>query len=329
MMKLKYLFDNRELTHMILKNWDHDSDKPDILDNYRISANAVYPFLKDGKVFILRFSPVEEHTADTISAELEFLEYLRSGGYPVPETLTSKNGNELELVNTPWGDYLAVVFKRVPGNALYKIEITDDVIYGYGKSLGRLHSLSQQYHPGRFKRLSWREQLDWSDTVLSEFTDEKEARNEIEILRTYLSGLPADNDNYGLVHYDFETDNVFYNEDDGSFYAIDFDDAHYHWFAVDIDQALDGLFRDLSSRNPEEIQDFFIDGYRSEFPIQDSMLELMPVFRRYANLNGYARIVRSTEEKWNHEPDWMIELREKLLQSMKIRSIDFGKPIIA
>ena len=327
MMKLKYLFDNRDLTHMILNNWDHDTDKPGILDNYRISANAVYPFLKDGDVFILRFSPVEEHTADTILAELEFLEYLRSGGYPVPETLPSKNGNELELVNTPWGDYLAVVFKRVPGNALYKIEITDDVIYGYGKSLGRLHSLSQQYHPERFKRLSWREQLDWSDTVLSEFTNEIEARNEIEILRTYLSGLPADNENYGLIHYDFETDNVFYNEDDGSFYAIDFDDAHYHWFAVDIDQALDGLFRDLSSRNPEEIQGFFINGYRSEFPVQDSMLELMPVFRRYANLKGYARIVRSTEEKWNHEPDWMVELRKKLLQSMKTRSIDFGKPV--
>ena len=329
MMKLKYLFDNRDLTYMILKNWDHDTDKPGILDNYRISANAVYPFIKEDEVFILRFSPVEERTADTILAELEFLEYLRSGGYPVPETLPSKNGNELELVNTPWGDYLAVVFKRVPGDALNRIEITDDVIYGYGKSLGRLHSLSQQYHPRRFKRLSWREQLDWSDTVLSEFNNEIEARNEIEILRTYLSGLPADNENYGLVHYDFETDNVFYNEDDGIFYAIDFDDAHYHWFAVDIDQALDGLFRDLPSRNPEVIQDLFVGGYRLEFPIQDSMLELMPVFRRYANLNGYVRTIRSTTEKWDNEPDWMVELREILSKKMNRRRVDFGKTIIA
>jgi Ser/Thr protein kinase RdoA (MazF antagonist) len=328
MMKLKYLFDNRELAHMILKNWDHDSEKLDILDNYRISANAVYPFLKDDKVFILRFSPVEERTADTIQAELEFLEFLRTENYPVPDTLPSKKGKELELINTPWGDYLAVVFKRVPGNALNRIEITDDIIYGYGKALGRLHSHSQRYHPGRFKRLSWREQLDWVDMILSEFIDEKDARNELEILRTYLSGLPVDDENYGLIHYDFETDNVFYNEDDGSFYAIDFDDAHYHWFAVDIDQALDGLFRDLSSRNPEEIQGFFINGYRSEFPVQDSMLELMPVFRRYANLNGYARIVRSADEKWYHEPDWMIGLREVLAQSMTSRSIDFGKPVL-
>ena len=86
-MKLRNLFDNRELAHMILGNWDHDNDKLDILDNYRISANAVYPFLRDGKVFILRFSPVEERTADTIQAELEFLRFLRSERYPVPDTL--------------------------------------------------------------------------------------------------------------------------------------------------------------------------------------------------------------------------------------------------
>ncbi|MFC1948365.1 phosphotransferase enzyme family protein [Chloroflexota bacterium] len=327
-MKLRNLFDNRELSHMILGNWDHDNDKLDILDNYRISANAVYPFLRDGKVFILRFSPVEERTADTIQAELEFLRFLRSEGYPVPDNLPSKNGNKLEFIHTPWGDYFAVVFERVPGNALYGIEITDDIIYGYGKALGELHILSRRYHPVRYQRISWREQLDWVEYILSEFDTEKAARNELQILRSYLSGLPMNNENYGLVHYDFETDNVFYNEDDGSFHAIDFDDAHYHWFVIDIDQSLDGLFRDLQSRNLEEIKDLFIDGYRSVIPVENSMLELMPVFRRYANLNGYVKILRSAEEKWNHEPEWMVGLRKILSQGMKSRSIDFGKPIL-
>jgi Ser/Thr protein kinase RdoA (MazF antagonist) len=327
MMKLKYLFDNRELTHMILKNWDHDTDRLDILDNYRISANAVYPFFKDGQVFILRFSPVEERTADTIQAELEFLRYLRSQYYPVPDMLPSKNGNELELMNTPWGDYLAVVFERVPGTALARIEITDDIIYGLGKALGKLHSLSQRYHPVRYQRISWREQLDWVESTLAEFDNEKAAQNEVRILSSYLSGLPADNENYGLVHYDFETDNVFYNEDNGNFHVIDFDDAHYHWFVLDIDQALDSLFSELPTRNPEEIKSSFIDGYRSVVSITESMLEMMPVFRRYTNLFGYARILHSAKETWNNEPDWMVELRKKLSQSMRNRSIDFGKPI--
>ncbi|UCD09546.1 MAG: phosphotransferase [Dehalococcoidales bacterium] len=326
MMKLKYLFDNRELAQMILKNWDHDSEKLDILDNFRISANAVYPFLNDSNVNILRFSPVEERTVETIKAELEFLRFLRSEEYPVPDTLPSKNGNELELINTPWGDYLGVVFERVPGNALCRIEITDDIIYGYGKALGEFHILSRRYRPVRYQRISWRDQMDWMESILSEFDTEKAARDEVQILRSCLSGLPADNGNYGLVHYDFETDNVFYN-DDGSFHVIDFDDAHYHWFVIDIDQALDGLFRDLASRNPEEIKGLFISGYCSVIPIQESMLELMPVFRRYANLNGYVKTLRAAKETWNNEPDWMVELRQKLSQAMRNRSIDFGKPI--
>ena len=200
MMKLKYLFDNRELTHMILKNWDHDNNRLDILDNYRISANAVYPFLKDGKAFILRFSPLEERTADTIQAELEYLRYLHSKGYRVPDILISKNGNEMELINTPWGDYLAVVFERVPGSALTRIEITDGIIFGYGKALGELHNLSRLYHPVMYQRISWREQLDWMGTILSEFNNEEAAQNEVQIIRSYLSGLPVDGENYGLVH---------------------------------------------------------------------------------------------------------------------------------
>ena len=44
MMKLKYLFDNRELTHMILKNWDHDSEKLDILD-YASGATGYSVFM--------------------------------------------------------------------------------------------------------------------------------------------------------------------------------------------------------------------------------------------------------------------------------------------
>ncbi len=42
MLKLKYLFDNKDLAHMILNNWEYDYDNPDLLKHYRISSNAVY-----------------------------------------------------------------------------------------------------------------------------------------------------------------------------------------------------------------------------------------------------------------------------------------------
>ena len=63
---------------------------------------------------------------------------------------------------------------------------------------------------------------------------------------------------------------------------------------------------------------------RSEYDISDEMLKLLPVFRRYANLYGYIRILRSVEEKWNNEPDWMIDLRITLENSLNNQKKSFG-----
>lgn len=56
MLKLKYLFDNRGLALMLLEKWTYDKGKMGILNQYRISANAVYPFMNDEKVQFLRFT---------------------------------------------------------------------------------------------------------------------------------------------------------------------------------------------------------------------------------------------------------------------------------
>jgi len=57
MLKLKYLFDNRDLAIMLLENWDYNRDRVDALDHFRISANAVYPFFMGDAPHFLRFAP--------------------------------------------------------------------------------------------------------------------------------------------------------------------------------------------------------------------------------------------------------------------------------
>ncbi|MFC1948556.1 phosphotransferase enzyme family protein [Chloroflexota bacterium] len=324
MMRLKYLYDNRNLAEMVLKNWDYDQSKLGLLDYYRISANAVYPFELNNVRYFLRFSPTEERSTEIIQAELEFLRYLRTEGYPAVDTLLSRTGKELENVETPWGNYLAVVFKGVPGNSLNRLELTGTLITGYGQALGELHKLSRKYLPSQYKRISWREQLDWMDNVLAGYTDETAAKTEVQILRSFLAGLPVTAENYGLVHYDFETDNVFYNETDKRYHVIDFDDAIYHWFALDIDQSIDSLIDDMPPDRQIEAKKLFIQGYRSIIPIEESMLAIMPVFRRYVNLYGYIRILRSSKDQWENEPDWMVDLRKKLFTAMEKRRIEFG-----
>lgn len=327
MLKLKYLFDNKDLAHMILKNWDYDNDDPNLLKYYRISANAVYWCKNQDETFFLRFTPTEEKPKGKILFELEFLSYLRDNAYPAVCTILSKAGNELEVVNTPWGTFYAVAFKKASGKKIAEMPLTKDLIFGLGKALGQLHKLSSEFRPVNNKVNDWKETACWMEDVLSTFPDETAAKSELSILRTFLSKLPTSKENFGLIHYDFEPDNVFYNEITESYNPIDFDDAMYHWYAMDIGQSIDSIQEDIPEEQVESSKNEFIKGYRSEYAISDEMLKLLPVFRRYANLYGYVRILRSVEEKWNNEPDWMINLRINLEDLLNRRKGSFAMPI--
>jgi Ser/Thr protein kinase RdoA (MazF antagonist) len=327
MLKLKYLFDNKDLAHMILKNWEYDYDNPNLLKYYRISSNAVYWCKNQGNTFFLRFTPAEEKSKEKVLAELEFLSYLKDNGYPAVDTILSKAGNELEVVDTPWGTFHTVAFKKASGKQISEMPLTKELIFGLGKALGKLHKLSSEFSPVNNKRNDWKETACWMEAVLSTFPDEVAAKSELSILKAYFSKLPTTKETFGLIHYDFEPDNVFYNEITKTYNPIDFDDAMYHWYALDIEQSLDSIKEAIPEEQIESAVNEFIKGYRLEYAISDEMLKLLPIFRRYVNLYGYVRILRSVEEKWNNEPDWMINLRIKLDNLLYKRKSNFTMPI--
>lgn len=327
MLKLKFLFNNEALAEMILENWRHDTDSGEMLKYFRISSNAVYPFKSDGRVCFLRFAPVSEKDPVQVTGELEFIEYLKRSGYNAPAVIPSVAGRLLEIVKTPWGEYEAAAFEGVPGRQLDGLEPDEAVICGYGRALGRLHRLSAGYSPKLHKRWSWRDALAWVLDILSGFPNEEAAVREAGLLEEFFSKLTAEDENYGLIHYDFELDNVFFEKEKLEYHIIDFDDAMYHWYAMDIEQALDSLTEDMALQEAKHFRKCFIEGYRSQFDFTDEMLALFPVFRRFANLYGYARIIRSTREIWENEPEWMRALRNHLEMLRERRATHFGKPI--
>ncbi|MEG0308971.1 MAG: phosphotransferase [Clostridium sp.] len=312
---------------MLLNNLENDNEDFNSLNYYRISSNAVYWCKNKGNTFFLRFAPAEEKSKESILAELDFLRFLRNSGSPAVDTILSKTGNELEVATTPWGIYYAVAFKEVCGKPLDEMPLTQDIIFGLGKSLGKLHKLSSEYVPLNNKRNDWEKIMDWMDEVLSNFPDEIPARSELCMLKDYFLKLPATKDNFGIIHYDFEFDNVFYDEITKTYSPIDFDDAMYHWYALDIAQTFDSIEDEIPEDQVSSATNQFIKGYRSEYDVSDDMLKLLPIFRRYINLYGYVRVLRSIEEKWANEPEWMANLRIKLDNSLTRRKYTFSKPI--
>jgi Ser/Thr protein kinase RdoA (MazF antagonist) len=324
MLKLKYLFNNEDLAEMLVRNWEYAGKSPDVFTTYRISSNATYSFQFKGKTQFLRFAPTSEKCRENLLAELDFISYLRSKEYSVLEAMESKSGEKLMEVQTPWGKYYATVFKQVPGVPISETDLNDHIMFDYGKSLGKLHRLSSEYHPVQSKRWSFRDVLASIESTLIDLPHESLALKETKLLKEYFQTIPKSKNNFGLIHYDFEYDNVFFDTKSQSCYVIDFDDAMYHWYVMDIERTLDSLQDCILPELFQEKKECFLDGYRTEFDIQDDMMALLPAFKRFADLYGYVRILKSTEDQWNHEPAWLVGLRGRLMEALKNKSRYFG-----
>lgn len=312
MLKLKYLFENYDLAKEALKNWEHDDDTLDsMLSRFRISSNAIYPFCKDGRTCFLRLAPIDEKAEKNIFGELEFIDYLIECAYPALKPIKTKVGEVCLKLDTEWGVYYASAFEKVNGVPMDATDMSDEIMYEYGKSLGKLHSLSSGFI-SKTKKWTHLEALDWIATVLSENSAPIHTASELNAIRNELNELPQNNDNYGLIHFDFELDNVFYDAETKSCAVIDFDDGMYHWYALDIDQVFDSLEDELSGEKLQIAKDEFIRGYKEEHIYTEDMDKLRPLMRRFIDLYGYARLIRCVAEKFDDEPEWLLELRKKL-----------------
>ncbi|MCG3088941.1 phosphotransferase enzyme family protein [Sporosarcina cyprini] len=327
MLKLKYLFNHVDLAEMLVRYWGYDESSLEMFKYYRVSSNAIYPFQKDGKTQLLRFSPRSEKLRENLLAELDFIAYLKTQKFGVLEAVVSKEGEKLVEANTPWGEYFASVFARVPGVQMGDTDLNDRIVFKYGESLGLLHQLSSKFESSVSKRWSYSDVLDWVQTIIMEHPNETEALAETEKLRAYFDSIPKELSNYGLIHYDFEFDNVFYDETSRSCFAIDFDDSMYHWYIMDVVQAMDSLEDCIPPEQLQQKKQCFLDGYQSQFDISKDTFDLIPACKRFANLYSYARLLRTTEEEWEHEPKWMVDLRQRLIGAMKNSSMNFGEDL--
>ena len=312
MMKLKNLVDNRPLVLSLLSHWQYDEDAISILDQFRISANAVYPFYRFGEICLLRFAPVEEKVAETVQAELDFLAYLRGCGFSAPETVPTKSGSELMVIDTEWGRYIAAVFKRVAGKKMEGLEYSDGLFTGYGQTLGKLHNLSRSYHPSKPVRPGWKQQLSRVESVLRECHAPEKVLDEVDQLRAGFNRLPETPETYGLIHYDYELDNVFYSEEQDVYPVIDFDDSVYHWYVMDVVVTLNNIKNELPDHDKLSARENFLKGYRQMSSLPEEMLVEGSIFHRYENLIRYSRCLWSVSELYQNEPEWMSDLRAYL-----------------
>lgn len=324
MLRFKYLIDNRDLVKMILSNWKYDEESvEEWLDNFRISENAVYSYPYKGQTYILRFAPVREKSSNQLFGTLEFLEYLHQHNMHVMRPVRSKRGNIIEHIITPWGEYYAASYQRVAGDRIDQMEYDAKMMYTYGQTLGELHRLSQNFTPNTVCK-SHEDILRWIETVLYAYKAPAKAIEELYIVSHYLNHLTKHYDNYGLIHYDFQMDNLFYDAENECCSIIDFDDAMYHWYCMDIVNVLDDLQETYSKELYEKAKDTFLHGYQSIRTLPHSLYRHQKVFLRFANLYKYTRMFYAISEPEVNEPEWMKNLRHRFVIIMSSIEPVFG-----
>lgn len=310
MLKLKHLFENYALARTALAHWEHDEDTlDDMLSRFRISSNAIYPFRQNGAVCFLRLAPTDEKLARNVIGEMELIEYLIRNDFPALKPVPTKDGAVCLTLHTEWGDYYATAFRKVRGVQIEATNYSNEIMFSYGKTLGKLHALSAGFVPVVAK-WTHEDALDWIHAVLREYGAGGAMLAEREAVARALAGLPREH--YGLVHYDFELDNVFYDEETNSCSVIDFDDGMYHWYALDVEQVFASLAEELSGDALEAATRVFLEGYRTEHAYTAEMDAARPLMRRFIDLYTYARLTRSIAETFGDEPEWLVGLRIKL-----------------
>ena len=209
----------------------------------------------------LRFVPDSVRSADSFAATAALMADLSGRGLGVVAPVISARGRLTETVETALGAMHAMLLTAAPGEPIDVDALTGEQAMAWGAALARLHDTGLPAPP--------------SDLFaeLSELDDRELAAS----LQAQLAEVP--HDDIGLVHGDFELDNLSWS--DGLPTAFDFDEATVSWFAADVAIAV----RDIAPR--PVMLEAFLTGYRRIRPLDTTHLRL------FARAQAACSIVRA------------------------------------
>ena len=117
--------------------------------------NLVYLCEKEGlDAKIIRIAFLNDRSPQDFLAELEYVRYLSEHGANVSNVISSQTGNLMEEMVHDNHTFSVCLFERARGKMLVENDYRyrdgapiHEYFYNCGKTLGKLHQLSKEYHP--------------------------------------------------------------------------------------------------------------------------------------------------------------------------------------
>ena len=283
-------------THLlpcIRERFDFESAEIRVIEGHNGGRNLFYLCENQGAADkVIRIGFLADRTAQDFLSELEFVRYLANQGAGVADVISSRQGRLLEEITHENQHYFVSVFEKAQGEQLadhgYRYREgapLTEYFYNIGKTLGKIHALSQKYKPVH-RRYSF------FDKYTPEFIQRiipdslPKLKNKFLALLEKLEGIEKTPETFGLVHFDYSDGNYMIDYATGDLTVFDFDNACYCWYLVDLANVwAHGVgwiqFEANAEKRRRFMDEFFatvLMRYRSETDISEKMLEHLPLF---------------------------------------------------
>lgn len=279
------------------------------LAHVRSSANHVFRFERAGQPAFLRLSTAHAHTLPRLEAELAFVRHVAGCGVASAQPLSSVHGRLIEELMAEDGDYVAVAFAGLPGAQLEVDELDEAQCRAWGATLARLHEAAQSFPPHP-SRPTWLDELRQARADLP--PEEHAAAAVLDAGIAWLHAMQVPPQEYGLLHGDFELDNLVW--DGHRWQVLDFDGAAYGWYGVDIAIAL----QDVMSPDDAESQShraWFEAGYAAVRALPPGVWDALPrilALVTAAKVAGLQRAYRNVElSPGGSAPEWLVKMHAR------------------
>ena len=301
---------------MTLSTTEHDLTLRQLAQRYDLApdqlhcltdnpADGVYGFTRHRQAFVIKYSDPTIRSFATLQSQVDWLNFLATQGAPVSRPVPSPQGVLVEQVLLENSIVSAVCYARAPGVRPPVPRLTAEQWQSWGQTLGKLHVLSSVYTPPLHQvPLSH-----WDASVTQDRAtipaEQTRVLAKFDALQTYFQTLPTDPQVYGVIHGDFQANNLCL--DHKTFWMIDFDDCTYHWFLTDIATSLYfSLWERPAGQSNAAFTGFVLEhlwaGYAREFSLDVAWLERLPIFLKLIEMSTYITILAYNQAALQHDP---------------------------
>ena len=270
------------------------------------SDGTVYTYHEGTRKKVLKILAIKEAEKEqlrNLEIRIKYANYLGENGMKLAYPLHNKNGNlyEVSLDNKYY--YTAYIMDFCEGSNPESSELTDDLVYNWGKLTGKSHGITKTFTEGQDNHyLNYEHEVDFFEN----WCKEPEIKRSWIEMKQYLSKMPKGLDDYGFIHNDNHQGNILVNGKEIT--LIDFDCAGRQFFMQDIITPAQGIMFDIvggmvSPFNDEDrlkrFFDRFINGYETHHHLEDRWYQEMPTFLNYRRM-----LLFTCMQNWlNTEPE--------------------------